>query len=98
MFFNVFWLRWVFIAVRRATLLQRVGFLLPFRGFSRCGAQGLEAWASGVSTWALELRLRIVVHRLSCSTAREILLGQGLNPFPLHSQADSYPLHQQGSP
>ena len=45
-------------------------------GFSCC-----RAWASVV-----------VVYRLSCSTARGVFLDQGLNPCPLHWQADSHPL------
>ena len=32
-----------------------------------------------------------------CSTACGIFLNQGLNPCPLHWQADSYPLHSQGN-
>ena len=39
-----------------------------------------------------------MARRLSCSAACEILLDQGLNPCPLHWQADFYPLHHQGSP
>ena len=39
-----------------------------------------------------------MAHGLSCSTARGILPDQGLNPCPLHWQADSQPLCHQGSP
>ena len=39
-----------------------------------------------------------VAHRLSCSVARGMFLDQRLNPRPLRWQADSYPLHHQGSP
>ena len=39
-----------------------------------------------------------VAHRLSCSVARGMFLDQRLNPCPLRWQADSYPLHHQGSP
>ena len=31
----------------------------------------------------------VVVHRLSCSETRGIFLDQGLNPSPLHWQAES---------
>ena len=31
----------------------------------------------------------VTVHGLSCSMAGEIFLDQGLNPCPLHCQADS---------
>ena len=55
-------------------------------GFSCCGA------------WALEWASVVVVHGFSCSTARGIFLDQGLNPCPLHWQADSYPLDHQRSP
>ena len=39
----------------------------------------------------------VVVHRLSCSAACGILPNQGSNPCPLHWQADSQPLHHEGS-
>ena len=40
----------------------------------------------------------VVAHGLSCSAACGILPDQGSNPCPLHRQADSQPLHHQGSP
>ena len=40
----------------------------------------------------------VVVHGLSCSAACGIFPDQGSNPCPLHRQADSQPLHHQGSP
>ena len=40
----------------------------------------------------------VVAHGPSCSTACEIFPDQGSNPCPLHWQADSQPLHHQGSP
>ena len=39
----------------------------------------------------------VVAHRPSCSVACGIFPDQGLNPCPLHWQADSQPLHHQGS-
>ena len=39
-----------------------------------------------------------MAHGLSCCTACEIFPDQGLNPCPLHWQADSYPLYHQGNP
>ena len=39
-----------------------------------------------------------MAHRPSCSAACGILPDQGPNPCPLHWQADSQPLHYQGSP
>ena len=40
----------------------------------------------------------VVAHGPSCSTACGIFPDQGLNPCPLHWQADSQPLRHQGSP
>ena len=40
----------------------------------------------------------IVAHGPSCSEACGIFPDHGSNPCPLHSQADSQPLHHQGSP
>ena len=40
----------------------------------------------------------VVAHGPSCSAACGIFPDQGLNPCPLHWQADSQPLHHQGSP
>ena len=52
---------------------------------------------SSCGTWFLEFR-SVVAHRLSCPAAYGILPDQGLNPCPLHCQADSQPLEHQGSP
>ena len=40
----------------------------------------------------------VVTRRLSCPKACGIFTDQGLNPCPLHWQADSYPLGHQGRP
>ena len=40
----------------------------------------------------------VVVCQLRCPTACGIFPDQGMNLCPLYWQADSYPLHQQGSP
>ena len=54
-------------------------------GFSCHGAKALGAWAQ-----QLWLAGSVVVeHRLSCSTTCGIFSDQGLNPCPLHWQADS---------
>ena len=50
---------------------------LGFVGFSSCGS------------WALEYWLVVVVHGLSCSAARGIVLDQGSNLCPLHWQVGS---------
>ena len=66
-----------------------------------------SSWCAGLSlSRPLLLRstgsrcagLAVVAHGLSCSAACGILPGQGLNPCPLHWQADSQPLSHQGSP
>ena len=57
------------------------------------------AWASVVAAPGLKSTGSIaVVHRHSCSTAYGIFPDQGSNLCPLSWQADSYPLHHQGSP
>ena len=56
-------------------------------GFSCCAAPALGAQASAVEA-----------HGLSCFKARGIFPDHGLNPRPLHGQADSQPLAHQGSP
>ena len=91
--FIYFWLCWVFIVVhglslvavsRGYSLLQCVGFSLQWllllrstgsrhAGFSSCGTQASV----------------VVAHGLSCSVACGIFPDQGLNPRPLHWQADS---------
>ena len=40
----------------------------------------------------------VVAHKPGCSVACGIFPDQGLNPCPLHWQADSQPLRHQGSP
>ena len=74
--------------------LQQVGGL-----FSRCSAQALRCscfscGAQALGSWTSV----VVVHKLSCSAACGIFLDQGLNPCPLHWQADSLPLSHQENP
>ena len=70
-----FWPCWVFIVVH--------GLLIVVA--SRCGARALGARASVVVAHGLSS----CGHGLSCSVARGIFPDQGLNPCPLHWQADS---------
>ena len=56
-------------------------------GLSHCRAQAPGARAPAV-----------VMHELSCSAACGILLDKRLNLCPLNWEADSPPLHHQGSP
>ena len=75
-------------------------------GFSSCRARALLAGFSGCSARAQQLRVPglwstgsiVGVHGLSCSTARRIFPGQGLNQCLLHGQGDSLPVSYQGSP
>ena len=85
---------WVFVSVR---------------GLSPVAASGghSSSWCAGLSL-SRPLLLRstgsrragsvAVAHGPSRSAARGILPDQGPNPRPLHRQADSQPLHHQGSP
>ena len=57
------------------------------------------AWASVVGVPGLQSTDSVVVvHGLSCSTACGIFPDQESNLCPLGWQADSYPVHHQGSP
>ena len=64
-------------------LLTAVASLVAEHKLQAHGLQQLQLKCSGV-----------VVHRLCCSTTYRIFLGS--NPYPLHWQADSYPLCHQG--
>ena len=89
-----FWLCWVFVSVR---------------GLSQVAASWghSSSWCAGLSLLR-PLLLRstgsrcagsvVVAHRPSCSAACGIFPDQGSNTCPLHWQADSQPLHHQGSP
>ena len=65
--------------------------------FSGCGEQGLlSSWGTGFLLCQLLLLQSVgsqasvvAVHGLSCLATREIFLGQGSNPCPLHWQVDS---------
>ena len=92
--FIYFWLCWVFVSVRGLSLV------VASRGHS-------SSWFAGLSL-SRPLLLRstgsrragsvIVAHGPRCSAACGIFPDQGSNPCPLHWQADSQPLHHQGSP
>ena len=92
----VFIAAWAFSSCSELGLLSRwwcAGFSLQWlllwstssrcTGFSGYGLQGLE---HGLSS----------VYRLSCSEAWGMFPDQGLNPCPLHWEAESYPLCHQG--
>ena len=85
-----------------------LGLRFCARAFSSCGKQEplfiaargpLTIAASLVAEHRLQTRSSVVVaHGPSRSAACGILPDQGSNPCPLHWQADSQPLHHQGSP
>ena len=65
---------------------------------SRCAGLSLSRPLLLRSTGSRRASSVIVAHGPSCSAACGILPDQGSNPCPLHWQADSQPLHHQGSP
>ena len=92
--FIYFWLCWVFVSVRGLSLVAASG-------------SHSSSWCAGLSLsrplllWSTGSRCAgsvVVAHGPSCSAACGIFPDQGLNPCPLHWQADSQPLHHQGSP
>ena len=73
--------------------MRQVGATLH-RGARASHCRGLSLRSTGSRRTASV----VVAHGLSCSAACGIPPGQGLNPCPLHWQADSQPLRHQGSP
>ena len=92
--FTYFWLCWVFVSMRGLSPVATSG------GHSSSRCEGLSLprplllWSTG-SRCAGSV---VVAHGPSCSAACGIFPDQGSNPCPLHWQADSQPLHHQGSP
>ena len=85
-----FWLCWVFVAVRELGLFFVVVCGLLTAVASRCGAWALGLRASVVVAHGLQSAGSVVVaHGLNCSVACGNFLDHGLNPCPLHWQADS---------
>ena len=93
-FFFFFWLCWVFVSVRGLSLVAARG------GHSSLRCAGLSlSWPLLLrSTGSIRAGSVVVAHGPSCSAACGIFPDQGSNPCPLHWQADSQPLHHQGSP
>ena len=97
LFIFYFWLHWVFFAARRLSLVavSRATLRCSVQashcgGFSCCRARALGARASVVVAHGLQSTGSVVVaHGLSCSKVCGIFLDQGLNPCPMHQQADS---------
>ena len=65
---------------------------------SRCAGLSLSRPLLLWSTGSRHAGSVVVAHGPSCSAACGIFPDQGSNPCPLHWQADSQPLHHQGSP
>ena len=65
---------------------------------SRCAGLSLSRPLLLRSTGSRRAGSVIAPHGPSCSAACGIFPDQGSNPCPLHWQADSQPLHHQGSP
>ena len=92
--FIYLWLCWVFVSVRGLSLVAASGG----HSSSRCAGLSLSRPLLLWSTGSRRAGSAVVAHGPSCSAARGILPDQGSNPCPLHWQADSQPLHHQGSP
>ena len=92
--FIYFWLCWVFVSVRELSPVAASGG----HSSSRCAGLSLSWPLLLRSTGSRRTGSVIVAHGPSCSAACGIFPDQGSNPCPLHWQADSQPLHHQGSP
>ena len=80
-----------------------LGLRFCARALSSCGKRGpLFVTVGGPlplrSTGSRRAGSVVVAHGPSCSAACGIFPDQGSNRCPLHWQADSQPLHHQGSP
>ena len=92
-----FWLCWV--------LLRCAGFLWSLRAvanFHCCPRASHHSvlWSTGSRVCGPQqlkhVGSKVAASRFRCSAACGIFSDQGLNPCPLHWQADSYPLYLQG--
>ena len=83
---------WVCVAVWGLSLVGRSGRYSLLRPIMVTSLD-LGRVGSVVATRGL-----VVAHGPSCRSACGVFLDQGSNLCPLHWQADSYPLHHQGSP
>ena len=92
--FIYLWLCWVLVSVRGLSPVAASGG----HSSSRCAGLSLSRPLLLRSAGFRRTGSVIVAHRPSCSMACGILPDQGPNPRPLHRQADSQPLHHQGSP
>ena len=88
------WLCWVLISVRGLSL----GAASGGHSSSWCAGLSLSRPLLLRSTGSRRAGSVVEAHGPSCSAACGIFSDQGLNPCPLHWQADSQPLRHQGSP
>ena len=88
------WLCWVFVSVRGLSLVVASGG----HSSSRCAGLSLLQPILLWSTGSRRAGSVVVAHGLRCPAACGIFPDQGSNPCPLHWQADSQPLCNQGSP
>ena len=88
------WLCWVFVSVQGLSLVAASWG----HSSSRCAGLSLSRPLLLRSTGSRRAGSVVVAHGPSCSVACGIFPDQGSNPCPLHWQADSQPLHHQGSP
>ena len=92
--FIYLWLCWVFVSVRGLSLVAASGG----HSSSRCAGLSLSRPLLLWSTGSRRAGSVIVAHGPSCSAACGIFPDQGSSLCPLYWQADSQPLHHQGSP
>ena len=93
-FFFYFWLCWVFVSVRGLSLVVASGGHSSLRCMGLSPPRPLPLWSTG----SRRTGSVVVAHRPSRSVACGIFPDRGMNPCPLHWQADSQPLRHQGSP
>ena len=91
--FIYLWLCWVFVSVQGLSPVVASGG----HSSSQCAGLSLSRPLLLQSTGSRRAGSVIVAHGSSCSAACGIFPDQGLNPCPLHWQADSQPLRHQGS-
>ena len=92
--FIYLWLCWVFVSVRGISLAAASGG----HSSSRCAGLSPSQPLPLRSTGSRRAGSVTVAHGPSCSAACGIFPDQGSDLCPLHWQADSQPLHHQGSP
>ena len=91
---------YLFLAVLGLRFVRGLSLVVASGGHSssRCADLSLTRPLPFRGTGSRRAGSAVVAHRPSCSAACGIFPDQGSNPCPLHYQADSQPLHHQGSP